>query len=239
MSISPIIPDRRSSFFMSHVVRTFFNENFKKLAFRHLGLGKPEYRYNVEPIQLATVINKIEETRDLPGSIVEIGVARGQTTRFIAEHVAQQGIKVKMYALDTFSSFVDDDVRVEVEQRGKKARDLEGFGYNDFDVWKKNFEQFEFVTPIRADAKEFDFSSIAPIKVAFLDVDLYQPTKMAMAKIYPHLVEGGWLLVDDVMSGNRWDGAHQAFHEFVGEKHLPFETCGNKCAYLKRAAVNN
>lgn len=80
------------------------------------------------------------------------------------------------------------------------------FAYNDFDAWSKNFKQFSFVIPCKADCANFDHSRIGPIKFAFLDVDLYLPTKEALSRIYAELWEGGVILVDDVISGINQDG---------------------------------
>ena len=45
---------------------------------------------------------------------------------------------------------------------------------------EKNFENFNFVKPIKADIKKFDFELISPLKLVILDVDLYKPTIIAL-----------------------------------------------------------
>ena len=154
-------------------------EFLKKVAFRYSKLGAPRYEYNLEPSQLAEIVSSLsllcEQSKKI--NILEIGVARGMPTRFIVEHINTSGYKVDFFCLDTFSSFTEDDKEYELKKRGKVKRDLMGFSYNDFFVWKKNFKEYPFVKPIKCDAGDFDFSVIeGGIDFIFLDVDLYQPT---------------------------------------------------------------
>ena len=45
--------------------------------------------------------------------------------------------------------------------------------------------------------------------------------------------KGGILMVDDVRENNSWDGANQAFNEFVNENSLKFKLVGKKCGVIK------
>ena len=107
-------------------------ETLKAIAFKHLGLGAPSYPYCIEPIQLATLINEFERVKEAQGCVIEIGVARGMTSRFIAEHIKNQKLadKTIYYAIDTFESFTKADLEYEVQSRGKDLLDLRGFEYN-------------------------------------------------------------------------------------------------------------
>jgi O-methyltransferase len=207
----------------------------KKLAFRYTRLGVPAYPYIVEPIQLATLVSELERVKDIPGSIIEVGVAWGQTTRFVCEHLVASGRNSeKFYAIDTFESFSPKDVEFEVKHRGKTREQVSGFGYLDFEVWKRNFRKFKFLTACKADCSTFEYSTVAPIKLAFLDVDLYLATLNALKHIYAHLADGGVIMVDDVMRPSRWDGAYQAYEEFCAQAGLPFELIGNKMGVIRK-----
>jgi hypothetical protein len=211
-------------------------EKFKSFAFKYTNLGAPRYDYCIEPIQLATLINEFERTRQLSGSIIEVGVARGMTTRFLCEHITREGLSksVKYFALDTFNSFLESDVNHEVNARGKSSKDLTGFGYNDFSVWQNNFRDFPFVKAIQGDCSKFDYTSIGPIRLAFLDVDLYLPTKGALPLIWAQLQDGGVIVVDDVQDKSVYDGAHQAYMEFCSQLNLTPQVIGNRCGILKK-----
>ena len=207
----------------------------KKLAFRYTRLGVPDYPYIVEPIELAALVSELERVRELPGSILEVGVAWGQTTRFICEHLVKSGRRgERFYAIDTFESFCPRDVEFEVNYRGKTREEVSGFDYIDFEVWKRNFREFPFLTAFKADCATFDYSLVAPIKLAFLDVDLYLATRSALQQIHENLAEGGVILVDDVMEPSRWDGANQAYNEFCEESGLPVQLIGNKMGMIRK-----
>lgn len=210
-------------------------DRMKRIAFKYLRVGAPSYRYNIDPIQLAALIWEAERLRDQIGAIVEIGVARGMTTRFIAEHLVRTGQNdQKIYAIDTFSSFIPRDVDHEINVRGKKLRELRAFAYNDYTSWARNFAEFPCVAPIKADCATFDYSVLGPIKLAFLDVDLYLPTKAALPRIFEQLVEGGVILVDDVLDNATYDGAYQAYMEFCAEQQLRPSLVGRRCGLIRK-----
>jgi predicted O-methyltransferase YrrM len=221
---------------MTNFVKTL-KEKAKTLIFRHTSWAAPTYRYNIEPIQLAYLIIEIERLKNVQGNIVEIGVARGLTTRFLAQHIKNQKMdqSLKLYAVDTFESFTEADLAFEVSNRGKSLEALDAFKYNDYDVWKKNFTEFQFVVPVQSDCSTVDYDKLGPIKVAFLDVDLYLPTQKTLPKLYSALVPSGVILVDDVLQGTDYDGAYQAYMEFCETIGQSPEVIGNKCGVIRKA----
>ena len=210
-------------------------EFLKGFVFRHTKFGSPRYPYDLEPIQLCMLINEIERLQAVPGSIVEIGVSRGMTTRFLVEHFVSKNIwDQKIYAIDTFTSFTDSDMKYEIEERGKSKAELKAFAYNDFEAWVRNFAKFPFLVAIESDCSVFDYKKIAPIKLALLDVDLYLPTRNTLPKLYENLAEGGVILVDDVLDKRTWDGAYQAYFEFCYSMNMTPSVIGNKCGVIRK-----
>ncbi len=211
-----------------------FKETAKALVFRYTGFGVPKYSYNIEPAQLAALVNEIDRLRDTKGNIVEIGVARGLTTRFLCQHIVNEKLEgtLTLYAVDTFSSFVPAHLDYEVKERGKALFDMQGFAYNDYDVWRRNFAAYPFVKAIRGDCAVVDYTKLSPIKLVLLDVDLYLPTKATLAKLYDVLVEGGAILVDDVVNSSTYDGAYQAYMEFCQAHGITPRIIGNKCGVI-------
>ena len=136
-------------------------------------------------------------------------------------------------ALIRSNSFVTRDVEFEVQHRNKIKNDYNTFLVNDYEGRKKNFEKFSFVTAIQADASNFDFKTISPIKFAFLDVDLYLPTLACLKNIAPHMIAGSVVMVDDVADNNKWDGAYHAFIEFTRNSNLNYKFIGNKCGMIE------
>jgi len=211
----------------------FVVELVKRLVFNYTPFGSANYPYNLDPIQLATIVNELVRLQDKTGAVVEIGVARGMTTRFIAEHLTSIGATNQIiYAIDTFNSFVKEDLEYEVNHRGKPLDDLTWFNYITYDKWCKNFSQFEFIKPIKTDCTKFDYKAIGPIKLALLDVDLYLPTKRTLPMLYDQLIDEGVIIVDDIISTPNYDGASQAYLEFCEQRELEPMFVGRKCATL-------
>jgi len=111
---------------------------------------------------------------------------------------------------------------------------LNAFAYNDFDIWKKNFSQFPFVKPIKADCAEFDYREIAPLKLSFLDVDLYLPIKGALPKLYDATIVGGTIVVDEVLDNDLFDGAYQAYMEFCRDRNINPKIISNRYGVISK-----
>ena len=76
----------------------------------------------------------------------------------------------------------------------------------------------ERVKSFASDIKTFDLASAAPkISMCLLDVDLYQPVKVGLAKVLPLLSPGGVVVVDDMIESTTFDGARQAYRDFARE----------------------
>lgn len=63
------------------------HEFVKKMVFKYTNILDPKYQYLVEPIQLAFLVNFLNENRYINGNILEVGVDKGFTTRFLCEHI--------------------------------------------------------------------------------------------------------------------------------------------------------
>jgi hypothetical protein len=213
----------------------FLVEPLKRLVFKYTPFGAPNYPYNVDPIQLATIINELVRMQYTTGTIVEIGVARGMTTRFMAEHLLSMGTNnQEIYAIDTFNAFIKDDIDYEINRRDKKRNELANFNYITYDKWCKNFSRYRFVKPVQMDCTKFNYKEISPIKLAFLDVDLYLPTKRTLPMLYEQLIDEGIILVDDVIQDKNYDGAYQAYLEFCQQLELKPIFVGRKCGIIKK-----
>ncbi|MFT5105475.1 MAG: O-methyltransferase [Pseudoalteromonas tetraodonis] len=186
------------------------------------------YEYFFNPCELWYLCECIGRGLRAEGSFLEIGCARGATTVFLNRHLDNEleknpSLDDKAYhCIDTFSGFRDAQVSFEIEQRSKRGADYSDYALND----KKWFDQMlvrnriSRVTTHEADAAEFDYGELGNLAFVLLDVDLYLPTKSALEKIYPLLGKGGILIVDDCKPDNKYDGAEQAFREFVSENDI-------------------
>jgi SAM-dependent methyltransferase len=213
---------------------------------RRLGLGEEprphsphRYSYNFRPPQLCFLCACLEEVRDLPGNFAEVGCARGHTAVFLNHYMSDRGIEKRYFAIDTFGGFVAEDVRYEVEQRGKAPGMIAGFENNKQEWFDETLRAngIARVTSIRADVNELDLGSLGPLAFCLLDVDLYRPMSKALRELFAALVPGGILIADDCDSANpRWDGAEQAYREFCAREGFPYRVVHGKLGVIRKPA---
>lgn len=214
-------------------------EIVKYLTYRTPVLNRmmaPDYPYKIDPGELCVMVQLIDRTREAGGAVVEIGVAQGDTSVFLLEHLRTVGDDRRAYFLDTFSGFTAASIDTEVSVRGKSRHEYDRFRYGSEARFEANlrrlgYDRFEIV---RGDASRFDWSSVGPIGAVLLDIDLYAPTKAILEAVYPLLCSGGGIVVDDCIEGTPWDGSLQAYQEFIAAHDLPFERVGRKGAVVRK-----
>ena len=195
----------------------------------------PKYDCGFSVPQFIFLCKCIEECRDIPGSIAEIGCNSGATTIFLNKYMEAQGIDKPYYAIDTFCGFPDEDIKCEVSQRGKE-RNKYSTAFKT--VKKRHFDEAMRyngvdVTSIEADVNEYDLKSLGPLSFCLLDVDLYRPTSKSLGEII--MSPGGILVVDDCVGRiGHFDGAEQAYREFMEAAGRPIEI-----AYKRLGVVRN
>jgi O-methyltransferase len=179
----------------------------------------PDHRFQFSAQQLCFLCKCLSDTRTLDGGIAELGCEYGHTTVFLNNYIDDLvGPDKTYYAIDTFSGFTPSDVRFELENRAK-----EGIAYDNFKENRKEWFETTMrmnkanrVRVIEADINEYDLTSLGPLSFVLLDVDLYRPTRKALPELYSMLRPGGILIVDDCNPTQaHWDGAYQAYIEFV------------------------
>jgi O-methyltransferase len=194
------------------------------------------YDYMFSPNQLIFLAQCLKATRDVPGCCVEVGCAYGRTTAFLRKFMDENGIAKTYYALDTFSGFVPEHLDYEAERRNKdRAVDL--WFVNNKKAWFDHSLKVSgvvSVVSIECDAAHFDFVSIGPIAFALLDVDLYVPMAAILPKVYENLSPGGMILVDDCMPHAQWDGALQAYEDFVSKSGIAHQIMLDKIGVITK-----
>jgi O-methyltransferase len=196
------------------------------------------YHYQYAPQQLCFLCKCIEETQTIPGNVAEIGCERGYTTFFLRHFLDDLEIRKEYIALDTFSGFAREDVAHEILFRQKTD-----VMYAQFQVNKKQWfdaalkqRKMKRVQCIQADVNLFDLRSLGPLSFVLLDVDLYRPTRKALPELYSVLTPGGIIVVDDCDPGHRcWDGAYQAYVEFMQILGIPPQIVYRKLGIIKKA----
>jgi hypothetical protein len=181
-------------------------------------------------------IEIFNKTIDLPGSVVELGVFKGASFMTFLKlcdiHCAGDTLK-KVIGFDTFSGFVGIDKK---DGKENKKRDLKKGGFNAQNFLKvlegaielersdSFIPRFNRVELIKGNVMETvpKYVQANPglrISLLHLDMDLYEPTKVALEYLYPKVVSGGVVLLDEYgMAG--FPGESAAFDEYFGN-HRP------------------
>lgn len=194
------------------------------------------YPYLFSPRQLITLANEISRTSQIPGCILEVGCAWGATTVFLRRHMKEERIEKQYFAIDTFSGFVDHHIQFEIDKRGKHEDISKWFVQNKKSWFDYTIEcnQAWPVNSIQMDATQFSYSTISPIAFALIDIDLYVPIASVLPKIYEELSPGGTIIVDDCKPNEMWDGALQAYQEFVDKQNHKHDIREGKLGFITK-----
>lgn len=170
---------------------------------------------------------------NIPGDIVECGVWRGGSMQACARTLLALGETDRgLHLFDTFEGMPPPTAE-DLRRDGKSAEDLLAAQGKDRPIWavasledvQAGFgdvpypgERVHYVQGLVEDT----VPQQAPeqISILRLDTDWYASTKHELEFLYPRLVSGGVLLIDDY---GYWQGSRQAVDEFLektGERLL-------------------
>lgn len=160
----------------------------------------------------------------IPGDIVECGVWRGGSMMAAAMVLAEYDEHRTIYLFDTFEGMPPPGPE-DIDNAGNHAGTLmAGEDKATGDVWSacsasevnRNMrstgcQRFKLVAGLVEDT----VPAKAPAKIAVLrlDTDWYASTKHELEHLYPRLVSGGALIIDDY---GHWQGAKRAVDEYFG-----------------------
>ena len=200
----------------------------------------PKYQYNFTPPQLCTICKLLDETKNIKGDIAEIGCYDGSTTVFLNKYMDAVNIQKKYYAMDTFKGFENEDISLEVKEREKQVECYANAFRDNSKKWfdgTMKYNNIQRVISIETDVNKYDLTTLIPLSFVLLDVDLYRPIKKALPELYKALSPNGIIIVDDCdYRENQWDGAYQAYKEFMTEINQPSQVIQNKLGILKKYA---
>lgn len=174
--------------------------------------------------KLASLHHAIDEARDVRGAVVECGLALGGSGIMLATKLGDRDF----HGYDVFSQIPppgpDDPSeaheRYSVIESGK-SEGLGGetyYGYVDdlYGAVSNSFARFGVPTGERVHLHKGLFEDTLdptwPISLAHIDCDWYEPVRMCLERITPHLSVGGILVLDDYFD---YGGATKATDEFL------------------------
>jgi hypothetical protein len=160
------------------------------------------------------------------GDIVECGVWRGGNMLIAKELCKGAPLARKFYLYDTFTGMsapTDADVSLsghsaETKFRARQRADHTDWLYASLDDVRGNFrgaglldEQVVFVKGRVEDTLRDEANLPKQIALLRLDTDFYESTKAELEALYPRLVSGGIMIIDDY---GHWQGARRAVDEY-------------------------
>ncbi len=176
---------------------------------------------------------KYIENNQVAGDVVECGVWKGGSMLAIAEGLASLGnTSRELFLYDTFEgmpppgtedvSYTDQKAESLLEQDQDKEASLI-WAYSTLETVKKTMSLCKYpaekIQYIKGKVEDTIPHSI-PEKIALLrlDTDWYESTKHELVHLFPRLVQGGVLIIDDY---GFWKGARQAVDEYFRDNKIP------------------
>lgn len=173
---------------------------------------------------------QLEENK-IEGDLIECGVYRGGQIMAMMMAMNNLNSKRDIYLYDTFQGLPEPE-EWEKSIKGKKAiqkynKTKTGDGFSDWcrasiDEVKENLSlipydenHIHFVKGMVEDTlKDSSHDKIALLR---LDTDFYSSTKIELEVLFPKLVSGGVLIIDDY---NYWSGSKKAVNEYFEKNNL-------------------
>lgn len=186
---------------------------------------KLTYLSNRKLASLATTCHLVEELH-LQGIFLEAGCALGGSSILMA---SLKGVERPLFIFDVFGMIpspteedtkeVHDRYRTIVEGKSQGLGGDKYYGYEEnlYDVVQSNLREFgincekQSVSLVKGLVQE-TMKIDQPVAFAHIDVDWYEPVKTCLERIFPNLVVGGSIILDDYYD---WGGCRKATDEYL------------------------
>ena len=158
-------------------------------------------------IKLDSLKKYVNQVKNKEGVVFELGVYKGGSALLIAQQLSGK----EFHIFDTFSGMPEATVHDNVHKKGD---------FHDTSVELITKLLKEYNVDIHVGFVPDTFSEVAHIeKICFvhLDLDLYEGYRSSLAFVYPRMVTGGIILLDDY-GADTCLGAKKATDEFFADK---------------------
>lgn len=181
------------------------------------------------PARISTLCDAVKylEKNDIDGAIVECGVWRGGSMMAVAKTLLNLDSRNReLYLFYTFEG-MSPATEVDIDPQGVSAKSIFDDPLSNSLPW-----QPESLEGVKAAIKSTGYPlenchfikgkvedtvpDHAPTEIALLrlDTDWYESTRHEMIHLFPHVVKGGVLIIDDY---GYWEGARKAVDEYIAE----------------------
>lgn len=184
------------------------------------------------------------KNNNIEGDFVECGVWRGGNILLFKLLNDYYNLNRKIFAYDTFDGMTEpedidiDNSKVSAKKYLSLQKKDENFEnthcFSSLETVKKNILQYTnlknikfIVGPVEKTLKVEKIPK--KISILRLDTDWYASTKIELEILYPRLVKGGVLILDDY---GHWRGARKAVDDFFYNKKKWLHIVDSSCRYL-------
>lgn len=184
---------------------------------------------------------------DLPGALVECGVWRGGSMMAAAQTLLKRGVRDRqLYLFDTFEGMpapgaqdIDYTGLAATTRLGRESKSDPRSGWCIASLEDVTVNLLSTGYPadrihLVQGRVEETLPAAAPAQIALLrlDTDWYESTRHELTHLYPRLVPGGVIIIDDY---GHWQGARRAVDEYLQEHNIKLLL--NRVDYTARIGV--
>jgi len=173
----------------------------------------------------------LKKTLQVPGHIIEFGCWKGANLLFLAKMMSllQPSSPKKILGFDNFEGLPQA-----VSQDGEYANGFIGRYKGDELTLKQVISLFDFdntIELIKGDAvstipKFKEARKDFLVSFAYIDFDLYEPTKVALDFLEEVISIGGIIVFDEALS-DQWPGETNAMKEYMSASKIKYEMIAN------------
>ena len=164
----------------------------------------------IDKYRLQSIHSLSKMVNNLEGDVVEVGVYKGGSGRFLCQHFPNNLI----YLIDTFEGLPQESVNDNFHKKG----DFNDSSVDHVKSVLMPYTNYRLIKSAWPNSKIKDLDNIN-IKFLHLDVDLYECYYENLKYFWPKIVSGGILVFDDYGHYNCL-GSKKAVDQFVEENDL-------------------
>jgi O-methyltransferase len=192
----------------------------------------------IPPGQFMTNLELAESVRHLPGCIIECGVWRGGMSAGMAVVL---GPHRHYFLFDSFEG-LPKVMPIDGESALRWQQDTASPGYHDNCCADESFARSAMAKAGACNSTFIKgwfentlpkFTPSGPIALLRLDGDWYESTTTCLEHLFPHVVPGGAIIIDDYYA---WEGCARAVHDYLSrhERTERITSHQNVCLIQKR-----
>lgn len=196
----------------------------------------PKYARRSHLTRFLALYELFKRAMPVKGSIVECGVYRGFSLLSWAKLSAilePNNLTRRIYGFDSFDGFTSVDARDRPGRTGVKVGDLSSGQEDELRKLIELYDRDRFLGHLpKVQLVAGDLATTVPqfladnphlvVSLLFLDVDLYEPTRIALESFAPHM-HAGSIIAFDELDNPLWPGETQAVMETLGLRSLRIE----------------